>query len=336
MFDPQYIKDQADFIAARQRGLGASDMPILAGYTKRYKREVGGRMVPVTPLILWMEKTGRIPGFAGNEATYWGNKLEALVADEFLERKGEKVKSVFKKTRFIHPKYSYALSHPDIVWYDGFQHRLREIKTGGLYAASRGRNPDYGYCDDDRSASGIPAAVYIQVQWQMFTSDIKTAGVSVLINTSDYREYGPICYDKKVIEALLARADRFWWHVEQDREPEPESWGDVKLIFPQVKDKAAVISGEPEEVVRAAKLRKLEIDEQIKKLEKEREDLRNAVGVLIGENRLLSAPDGEKLASQSVFPRGSLSLKELKEKNSWLYARVKKYIKMREERRLYW
>jgi predicted phage-related endonuclease len=326
------VKSKDDFLSRRAEYIGSSDIPVLAGYTQRYTREINGQQHPVTPLVLWMEKTGRVKPFPGNEATYWGNKLEAALIDHFLDSKG--LVSSFFNSEFRHPDYLYAVAHPDLLWHDGQQYKDQEIKTSTFFASRRGDNPDYGYDPDDLTANGIPASVYLQVQWQLFCSDIQEAGVSILTNTSTYREYGPIRYNQKVIEKLLARADKFWWHVQNDTPPDPETWGDVKLIFPRVEKTAAVISGEQEEKIRLMKEQASGIKEKIRKLKKQQDDIKNAIGIFIGGNQVLTDAGGEELAKQSLYSRESLNLSGLKKDNPELYDQLQDYIKKTEIRRL--
>ena len=45
-----------------------------------------------TPLDLYLEKTGQIEPYGGNDATYWGNVLEPVVASRLAEVTGMKVR----------------------------------------------------------------------------------------------------------------------------------------------------------------------------------------------------------------------------------------------------
>jgi len=335
MNEYKIIKDDNSFHADRLKGIGAKDIATLVGYTKNMIREIEGKKYQLTPYVLWLEKTGRIPGFGGNEFCKWGNLLEPVIIQNFMDEHGLTEGQVRRKTSFIHPDYRFARCHPDLVYFFGGEAFNQEIKSGSFYA-KRGDDVDYGYDLDDTSSNGIPAAVYCQVQWQLFCTGIETGGVSALINTSMYREYGPIQINKKAVESLLALADKFWWHVKNEREPKPETWGDVQLIFPEVRKTSTMISGESEEKVRAFKERKKEIEEKVKKLELEKDDMKKAVGLLLGENNLLTGADGEVLAKQSCYKSSTLSAKNLEKENPWLHARVKKYVKEFDVRRLTW
>ena len=72
-----------EWLAFRRNGIGGSDMAALLGLNK-------WRSV----LDVWLDKTGQTePDTEGNRFTYWGIKLEALVADEFALQTGYKVRN---------------------------------------------------------------------------------------------------------------------------------------------------------------------------------------------------------------------------------------------------
>ena len=76
----------------KRYGIGGSDAGVIAGVNK-YK----------TPYELWMEKTGQIASFNGNEATEWGHALENAIAEQYSKKTGHKVR---KSNNLInHPKY---------------------------------------------------------------------------------------------------------------------------------------------------------------------------------------------------------------------------------------
>src|SRR6056297_1218301 len=58
--------------------IGASDMPTLAGLTKRYK----------TPVDLYLEKIGEAKPFEGNDRTRWGHIQENNILAEYVSREG--------------------------------------------------------------------------------------------------------------------------------------------------------------------------------------------------------------------------------------------------------
>lgn len=308
-----------DFHASRRRGVGSSDVPVLAGLNKRWGQ---------TPLQLWKEKTGRAEGFEGNERTEWGNYLEPLILRKFVtDRWGAEAGQTFYrnatraepvstgplkvKTECFHPKYPFALAHADLVAdiVDAPPY-LIEAKSSGFFAAKRreGQSSFDGYDEEDTSQHGIPDKVFLQVQWQELVYGLQEAYVAVLIDTARYKLYGPVVADAKVQSGLLALAERFWWHVEHDKEPQPTTWDDVVSLTPTLSDTTAVVSGDEEIKVRTMIARSKDIKDRIKAAEVELDDIKNAVGILIGGNAVLSSSDGDTLAKAAERQRESVAL----------------------------
>jgi predicted phage-related endonuclease len=241
------------------------------------------------------------------------------VADDFLsaKRRGRSTGPFKSDTECRHPERKYCLAHADLL-VDGVldmpgEPFLVEAKTAGMMSGKRREGKIFtGYDPDDLTAQGIPDAVYLQVQWQLYVYGIQTAYVAVLIDTSDYREYGPIIADARVQEKCLALAERFWNLMEANTPPAPETWDDVVSLFPTQTDTTAMISGDDESRVREMIARDKVAAAKIKDYEAEREDIKNAIGILIGENAVLASGEGDILAKTSEQSRESVSLAKLK------------------------
>lgn len=352
-----------DFHAARAKGVGASDIPTLAGLAKRWGS---------TPMTLWEEKTGRAPRWRGNQRTYWGNQLEGLVLRQWVDRAfgGERAAAFYRaqlrgrsigplkiRTEARHPEYRYALAHADLIVdspdvigvkcpkcgaLDDYKPdvsiecsggcgkiicappaMIQEAKTAGFFGGKRDDDPDYGYSQDDFSQNGIPAAVFLQVQWQLFCYGIDVAGVSVLIDTGNYAEYGPIIADPRMQEKCLALADRFWQHVTNDTPPKPETWNDVCKLYPEIKETTAMIGGAEESRVREMVARKKSLVKRQKQILDEIADMKNAIGVQLQGNKILTASDGEVFAKASERSKESIALKPLISGRPDLYETLK-------------
>jgi hypothetical protein len=326
MFEPKPIED---FDGSRVNSLGASDMPTLALLNKRWGQ---------TPYTLWQEKTGRAEPFRGNNRTYWGHMLEGLVLRQFvknhdlasptgfymayLARKYRARRNIRIYTEFRHPDYPWAMSHPDLVVL-GDVPRIQEAKTAGFFGARRDDDPDFGYSDEDFSQNGIPAAVFLQVQWQLFTAGIREGGVSLLADTANYREYGPIIADPRTQEKLLALGERFMWHVEHDEPPKPEIWADVVSLYPEVEETTAMVGGDELSMATQMIAEYHDAASKIKKLEARREEVKNALGLWIGGNKILVSSEGAKLASQGKVSSEYFDLKKLRTEKPETYEELK-------------
>lgn len=337
-----------NFTEDRKRGVGSSDIPTLVGLNKRYGQ---------TPLTLWREKTGREAGFDGNERTEWGNYLEPLILRKFVsDRYGTDTGQMFYrnatradpvsyntpnvslsvKTECWHPKYPFAMAHADLIvepmaitmGTDGERYDtsgttfLVEAKSTGLMAGKRreGQTSFEGYAEDDDSQHGIPDKVFLQTQWQLFCYGLTEAFVAVLIDTARYKVYGPIVADPKTQEKCLALAERFWWHVEHDKEPQPTTWDDVVSLNPVLADTTASVGGDTEMEVRAMIDEDAKAKARIKELEDRRDDIKNAIGILIGGNSVLTSTGGDVLAKAAERSRETL----------WLLGETAKFKKLAE------
>lgn len=318
-----FFNSREEFHSQRVKTIGSSDIPILAGLKLQYGS---------TPYDLWEVKTGRKPGFAGNEYTWWGTILEDNVLRKFVSNKfgsdiygkefalsrmngeneftitGESfdVMTLLSNTVGRNDEHPYAIAHADL-WIPS-ENRIQEAKTARLFSAKRTDDLDKGYSPDDFTINGIPLDVYLQTQWQMFcygADSQMVAGVSVLIDTSDYREYGLGKIDQKTIDKLVALADKFNWHVVNDKPPAPMTWDDVNKMFPQIQEQASVISfdyviSENNQItLRDMLFEREKLDKESKKITKKIDDIKNAIGLLIGENKILQSPDGYIIASQT-------------------------------------
>ncbi|EOA2606900.1 lambda-exonuclease family protein, partial [Enterococcus hirae] len=84
-----------EWLEDRKRGIGGSDVATVLGLNK-YK----------SPYQLWLEKTGQIElKDSESEPAYWGNVLEEVVAKEFQERTGKKVRR--RNQVFEHPLHPF-------------------------------------------------------------------------------------------------------------------------------------------------------------------------------------------------------------------------------------
>lgn len=323
-----------DFHGERDKGIGSSDIPVLAGIY----RHRGS-----TSLRLWEEKTGRRERWNGNERTRVGHDLEAYTLARFVEEKfseeiadkfymaklRDRSHGVFKcNTECRHPERAYVLAHADLLvdpdWPLPYPEPfLVEAKTVGAYAGKRREGQVFsGYDMEDNSAQGIPDAVFLQVQWQMLAYGVGTAWVAALID-NQYSCWGPIQADAKVQANCLALAERFWRLIETDTPPAPETWDDVQALYPHQADTTAMIAGDDETKVREMIARDKALAERANAIDEERNDIKNAIGVLLGANSVLASADGDVLAKSSEQTRESVSLSDLKKKTPEIEAKIR-------------
>jgi hypothetical protein len=340
-------------IAESHKGpvVGASEIATLALYNLRHGQ---------TPYTLFEEHTGRAEPFTGNEATWWGQTHEPTILyryirDHFDEAAARAFLSSYWRgrssgpfkvlTEFRRPlAHGTAIAHPDLVIEApllqriigrSMEPRLVQAKSHSYHTSRRKADPDFGYDEEDRSQNGLPAVVFLQEQWELFCAGLPEADVIPLIDTNDYREYGPVYADTRTQEQALSLAERFCWHVQRDEAPDPEAWIDIVHKDPVPADAAAIhpletsceLSGEREVTLAdlLASYGKAKGDER--RALKRQEEIKTAVGVLLGGNRWLTTPEGQVIASRIQSEYLSLSLKDLKREHPDVYALVEPYAK---------
>ena len=321
-----------DFHKNRAEGIGSSDVPIIAGLTAKWGD---------TPLKLWMQKTGREEGFAGNVATEFGNLHENSIlyyyikenysqelAEKFLIHKitGKSFSQFKTNTEARHKELPYFIAHADLVVDDGETLHIQEAKSTRLMSAKRGGDENFGYSVSDKSENGIPLSVYLQVQFQMLCYGADTAGVSLLCDTSDYREYGIIKPNAKTQNKIAAMVKKFWWHVQNDTPPKPMTPDDVAKLFPEVKDESVIVPLDMQ-LGKSTLLEMLDererLDKRAKEIKSKIDDIKLAVGLLLKDNRVLQTPDGQVIATATTTNRRSLSIKDI-EREKKIYEEVEK------------
>lgn len=331
-----FIPNETHFQKIRFKTIGASDIPIILGLVKQW----------CTPYQLWLQKTGREKGFQGNIATKWGKRHEVNIIASYIEEKVnieyatkfqiDYLKHLKKRTKkykpptyyypfteFIHPELPWAMAHPDCI--DISEGINIEAKSGRQFASIRRGDMD-GFDKDDLTESGIPLKYYVQCQWQMLCSGLKTTILRALIDTSDELTY-TISYNKKIAEKLIEAASRFIYHVTNDKEPQPINSDDIKKLYPKTINKTSYLFGTDSEFAKKMVDRKKFLSSKKKKIETELTDINDSLFVYIGGNKYLYSEDNIKLCSQVLFEKkGIASLKEIEK-----YPEI---VKMLEEKKL--
>lgn len=187
-----------EWLAVRKGGIGSSDAAAAAGLCP-YKSQ----------LELWMEKTGRSPGYQATEQddpTYWGTLLEPYVAAVYSKRTGRKVRKV--NAVLQHPTFSYMLANIDREVIGCPDVQILECKTAGEFGSRLWRE-------------GVPEYVQLQVQHQLAVTGKAAADVAVLL-CGQKLEIHRIERDEEVIARLVVLETSFWEHVVNDTPPKAD------------------------------------------------------------------------------------------------------------------
>ncbi|WP_035547859.1 lambda-exonuclease family protein [Burkholderia sp. 9120] len=187
-----------DWLKVRKSGIGGSDAAAAVGLNPY-----------MSPLELWLDKTGRDAGLAKpdphdtSEPIYWGTLLEPIVAAAYTQQTGNRVRKV--NAVLQHSTISFMLANLDreIVGVPGVQ--ILECKTAGEFGARLWRD-------------GVPEYVQLQVQHQLAVTGKLAADVAVLL-CGQKLEVHRIERDDELIARLIPLEARFWRYVETDTPP---------------------------------------------------------------------------------------------------------------------
>lgn len=293
--------------AIRSTGIGGSDIGAILGLS-RFK----------SPYDVYLDKIGEGDGFTGNNATHWGNILEAVVADEYSAQTGNKVQRVNKTIR--HPDHEWAIANidravvvPEIakrvyIRKDGTlaTNRILECKTANGFKTAMWGEPGSDF---------VPDSYFCQCQWYMFVCNADYADLAVLIGGQDFRIY-KIERDQAFIEGMYKAARTFWFENVQKRIP-PEVSTQEEAVKRYPKSEAGKTAEASEDAFSAYK-KLTEVTEEIKKLKAEESRLKAVMMRDMGDSESIKA-DGVTLATWKLQSTTRLDSKLLKSEQPDIY-----------------
>jgi putative phage-type endonuclease len=187
-----FVQGTDAWLAARRNGVGASDIPVIAGESP-YR----------SAIELWAEKSGRIvpePDADQVELFEIGHLMEPVLLELYARRTGRHPKRV--RRMLVHPDVPWALASLDATA------PVRRAVEAKWSTSSRWRG------------EGIPDDVLMQVQWQLFVTGWDVADVVALVNRS--ARVVEVPRDQSLIDDLYSLAAAFWTHVESGTPPDPD------------------------------------------------------------------------------------------------------------------
>ncbi|MGM0775470.1 MAG: YqaJ viral recombinase family protein [Bacillota bacterium] len=185
---------RSEWLQERAKGIGGSDAGIILGVNKFR-----------TPFELWLEKTGQVEQQeTDNEAIYWGNQMENVVAKEFEKRTGKKV----RRTNFMycHPKYPFIKANIDRLVVG--ESAILECKTASAYLAKEWEGEE------------VPASYLVQLQHYLGVTDKEMGYIAVLVGGNKFI-WKEVERDQELIDMIFNAEKHFWeYHVLQGYAPE--------------------------------------------------------------------------------------------------------------------
>lgn len=219
-----------------------------------------------SPYALWAEKTGRIPGFAGNLACEVGTYLEEFVAQKFAQVTGKKVRKCNQS--FLNSQYPTAIANIDreIIGEDAGL----EIKTTDTLNMKKFRCGEY------------PENYYAQMVHYLAVTGKQRWYLAVLIGNREFKWF-TLERDEAEIAALMTAEAEFWKLVKMDISPAVDGTAATTRTI------GAIYANSDDSVIadltahKADIARYIELGNQIKELEEQREEAANRVKEFLGE-----------------------------------------------------
>lgn len=183
--------DRATWLTFRRMGIGGSDIAAIAGLSSF-----------ANALSVYADKIGATQSDEENEAMYWGNVLEPVVADEFARQTGYKVRR--HNALLQHPNHDWMLANIDRLVLTPQGKGILECKTANQFASSKWGEEE------------VPMDYQCQVQWYLGITGLPFAWIAVLIGGQKF-VYRAIDRDDDIISYLQQLGQEFWQQV-QNRE----------------------------------------------------------------------------------------------------------------------
>lgn len=262
-----------EWLAFRRTGIGASEVGSVLGVNP-WKSAVD----------VWLEKQGRVPPFEGNNATYWGQRLEDIVAQEYSLRTGYSVRRLnYTLRKGVLIADLDRLCHASGVlpaYHD-------EIRTDRILEAKTAR---------DRSlwADGLPLSYEAQCLVYMGMADcIQMVDVAALFLSEREFDVFPLLRDQDAIDEISARCEEWWRvHMVEGQAPEPTSEDDCKRLWAKHRPLSVCIAT-PE--VQSALLELAVAKEQKAIAEAQEKEAKLVVMAIMQDAEALKSPDGKKV-----------------------------------------
>ncbi len=183
----------ADWLAARRRGIGGSDIAAIVGVSKY-----------AGPTKVYYDKLGVLPD-EDNAAMERGRRVEKADRLKFADEHPE-LYVTDGPGLVAHPDRPIQLATIDGIAAEGPNSpplAIVEVKTGSS------RDPEWG----EESTDEVPLPYLCQVTWYLDVFGLDVGYLAVLLDGRDYREY-QIDYDAQLAAKLRGHAEAFWFrHV---------------------------------------------------------------------------------------------------------------------------
>jgi putative phage-type endonuclease len=273
-----------EWLKVRKKGIGSSDAATAIGMNP-YQSQ----------LELWMVKTGRDAGLPKPNSddpkspVYWGHVLEPIVAEQYSQQTGRKVRRVNAVLQHSDPDKHWMLANLDYSVALDEEVQILECKTAGEFGSRLWKE-------------GVPDYIQCQVQHQLAVTGKQAADVCVLLCGQELKIYR-VERNDELIDALTALEREFWTFVETDTPPPADGTDSadraLRHLYPV--DQGETLDFSQSKELSQAFDELLAIRSEMETLKSTESHLKQRIQSQMGE------------ASKATFPSGSVSWKRSKD-----------------------
>lgn len=273
-----------EWLKVRKQGIGSSDAAAAIGLNP-YQSQ----------LELWMVKTGRDAGLPKPDSddpsspVYWGHVLEPIVAEQYSQQTGRKVRRVNAVLQHPDPEKQWMLANLDYSVAADDEVQILECKTAGEFGSRLWKD-------------GVPDYIQCQVQHQLAVTGKQAADVCVLLCGQSLKIFR-IERNEELIDTLITLERQFWQYVETDAPPPADGTDSadraLRHLYPADQGETLDLS-ESKELSQAFD-ELLAIRSKMETLKSTESHLKQRIQSQMGE------------ASKAAFPSGSVSWKRSKD-----------------------
>lgn len=185
------LADRDAWLEARRTGIGGSDVAAICGLDP-YRG----------PVRVYVEKVEGVTDDNSNERMRWGNRLEAVVADEFADQTGYDILPAVGLYRDA--EHPFMIATPDRI--------VATAEPAGLEI----KTTDSRFARDWED--NVPERFMLQVQHYMRVVGTDRWFVAVLIGGNTFRYY-EVERDDDLIDHMIRVEHDFWQHVVEKKMP---------------------------------------------------------------------------------------------------------------------
>ena len=255
------------WLAARRRGIGASEIAAVAGLSRRRG-----------PWDVWSSKVEGTE-WEGNDVSRWGQFIESRIVDWWARESG---RWVGPGGLFRHPIHDWLIATPDAVTYEPGTDLIGGDVQSRVQAVVDAKNAGW-YMAGDWDEDGAPIDYVCQITWQMLAVGVTQGFLVAAIGGKPPVERS-FDLDDDLAAELIARGAAFWELVESgtppplDGSPSATSW--IKARYADA-DPDLMVDLDDDDVAHRGEV--VAIDARIGDLKKAKAAVENAIKERLGK-----------------------------------------------------